>query len=119
MGNAQTVERKRADVRVAAPARNAPQPAFTVRKLEGEVERSIFFYDEKGKRQTKKAKEPIGYVVSFSKGHSIRIKNDAELARLGYDQTIPLVDANDDVHGYLPNNIFADSENEIIDIDKM
>lgn len=120
MAQAQAQTKSNGRVRVAAPARNAPQPAFTVRQVDGSVKRTIYFYDEKGKRQSSQVEEPIGFVVSFPKGHTIRVKSEAELSRLGYDQSIPLVDANDDIHGYEPNNIFGrDNDDTIIDLEKL
>lgn len=96
-------------VRVAEPQRRNIVPAFAVKKLDGEVERTIIGRDSKGERTTKVTKVPAGYLVMFpAKGHSIRVANDAELKRLGFDRTIDLIDANsdnDDVEGTMPNYI--------------
>ena len=96
---------------IAAPARQRIIPAFVVKKLEGQVERTVIQFDKEGKKHDKTVKVDAGYLVSFpSKGHSIRVKDAAELKRLGFDQTIPLVDdgaENDDIVGYMPNSVAA------------
>lgn len=98
-------------VSVAAPQRQRIVPAFMVQKLEGHVERTVIQFDKEGKKYDKTVKVDAGYLVSFpSKGHSIRVKDAAELKRLGFDKTIPLVDdgaENDDVVGHMPNHIAA------------
>lgn len=97
------------NMQIAAPQRRKIVPAFTVQKLEGKVERTLIKFDAKGKRYEDIVKVDAGYLVSFpTKGHSIRVKDAAELKRLGFDQTIPLVDANndeDEIEGYIPNSI--------------
>jgi len=97
--------------RIAAPSTPRIVPAFVVKELEGEVEREMILFDAKGKKYTKKTKQPAGYIVSFpTKGHSIRVRNMDELKRLNFDRTIPLVDAqsdDDDVLGEIPNHVAA------------
>lgn len=105
MAQAQT--KSRPSVRVAAPQRQNIVPAFTVKKLEGTRKEIVHFFDAQGKRQQEVKERPKGYLVKFSKGHSITVKDDDNLKRLGFDQTIPLVDGNDDVHGYLPNDVLG------------
>lgn len=99
------------NVQIAAPARQRIVPAFVVQKLEGTVERTMIVFDKEGRKQEKVVKVDAGYLVSFpAKGHSIRVRDVAELKRLGFDKTIPLVDANgdnDDVFGDIPNPIAA------------
>lgn len=94
-------------VRIAEPNRPRIVPAFVVKKLEGKHKREMITFDSKGKRKVEVVEEPAGYLVSFPvKGHSIRVRNDADLKRLGFDRTIPLVDANsedDSILGELPN----------------
>lgn len=97
-------------VQVARPNQPRIVPAFTVQELSGETEHTIYSKDEKtGKLVAKTVKRPAGYMVAFpTKGHSIRIRTAADLKRLGFDQTIPLVDANsdnDDVMGEVPNHV--------------
>lgn len=97
------------NTRVAAPTKQKIVPSFTVTRLEGKIKRTIHGWDGKGEKTEKTVEEPAGYLVKFPvKGHSIRVGSDKELARLGFDQTIPLVDANsddDDPVGEIPNNI--------------
>lgn len=99
------------NISVAAPPKQQIVPAFVVRKLEGTVERPLIQFDKEGRKHEKMVKVDAGYLVSFpAKGHSIRVKDAAELKRLKFDQTVPLVDAgadHDDVLGYMPNNIAA------------
>jgi len=96
---------------MARPNERKIVPAFMVRELEGKVKRIIHGWDAKGNKTEKEVEVPAGYEVRFpAKGHSIRVRNIAELKRLGFDQTIPLVDADaedDDVEGYMPNSVGA------------
>jgi hypothetical protein len=97
-------------MRVAQVQKQRIVPAFTVEELKGERSHTLYSKDEKsGKLVSKEVKVPAGYMVSFpTKGHSIRVANAAELTRLGFDKTIPLVDANsddDDVVGEIANNV--------------
>jgi hypothetical protein len=98
-------------LQIAAPNQRRIVPAFTVRKLEGKVERPLIRFDAKGKKYTEMVKADAGYLVTFpTKGHSIRVKDAEELKRLGFDKTIPLVEDgtdNDDVVGYVPNSVVA------------
>lgn len=99
------------NIQIAAPNQQRIVPAFMVQRLEGTVERTMIVFDKEGRRQEKVVKQDAGYLVSFpTKGHSIRVKDAAELKRLGFDRTIPLVDANgdnDDVLGSMPNTVVA------------
>lgn len=97
------------DVRIARP--NGPRivPAFTVQKLEGKVSRTMIKFDSKGQKKEEVVEVDAGYLVKFpAKGHSIRVRNAAELKRLGFDRTIPLVDDNsedDEAVGSMPNSV--------------
>lgn len=99
------------DVRVARP--NGPRyvPAFTVEKLDGKVERDMIKFDSKGEKKTHKVEVDAGYMVRFpAKGHSIRVRDAAHLKRLGFDQTISLVNPendDDETFGEIPNSITA------------
>lgn len=97
--------------RAARPNERKIVPAFIVRELEGKVKRVLHGWDAKGNKTEKEVEVPAGFEVRFpAKGHSIRVRNASELRRLGFDQTIPLVDANaeeDDVEGYMPNTVAA------------
>lgn len=101
-------------VRVAAPQQRKVRPAFMVQQLTGEKVVTLHSFNEKGKRIAIEKKEPAGYLVKFSKGHSIRVRNDADMARLGFDQTIDLVDG-DDVVGQIPNTLFDTKKHEEIE----
>lgn len=97
------------NVRVARPDRPKIVPAFVVQTVDQEVERTMYGWDKQGKKTQRTVKEPYGFKVSFPvKGHSIRVRTVEDLRRLGFDQTIPLVDTrNDDDEpvGYLDNHI--------------
>lgn len=99
------------DTRISAPEMQRIVPSFIVKKLEGTVERNIIVFDKEGLKQIKTVKSPAGYMVSFpTKGHSIRVRDDADLRRLGFDRTIPLVNDNEDddsIVGVMPNNAIA------------
>lgn len=96
-------------IHVASPQKQKIVPAFVVKELEGKVKRVIHGWDGKGEKTEKVVEEPAGFLVTFPvKGHSIRVSSVKELERLGFDQTIPLVDANsddDDPVGEIPNYV--------------
>lgn len=93
------------NMRVAAPDRPQVRPAFMVEKLNGKVSREIINFDPKGKKVATTVEVDAGYLVSFPKGHSIRVFDDAELHRLGFDRTIPLIDDDGEEVGVIPNPI--------------
>lgn len=104
----------RAGVRIGRVNRPMPVPAFIVEAKDETVVRTIITLDENAKRTEKQVKEPFGYLVTIpAKGmngrpHSVRVRNDAELKRLGLDQAVPLLnpDSDDDeVVGYVDNPI--------------
>lgn len=76
------------------------RPKFEVEELEGEVERTIHYYEAKkslkGKpvleRKTKTVKKPAGFMVYTSKGDSFRVETEEELQRLGMRGEAPMVD---------------------------
>lgn len=99
---------------MAAPAQKKYVPAYVVEKLEGTVDREMILYDEKGKKSVKTVKVDAGYLVKFppkgrgDKGHSIRVWSAEELARHGFDQTIPIVDMegdSDDPVSFIENRV--------------
>lgn len=103
-----------ANMRIATPQQPKIVPAFTVQKLEGKVPHTIIRYSGKDGdrvREEIEVEEDAGFLVRFPiKGASIRVRNEKELAWLGFDQTIELVseDENDDrVHGYRDNPVVA------------
>ncbi len=96
------------NVRVAQPTKQRVRPAFTVQKLDGKRKKDIITIDAKGKRTPQTVDVDAGYLVSFPKGHSIRVATDDDLRRLGFDRTIELVDMeSDEVVGVMPNPIAA------------
>lgn len=94
---------------IARPNQPRVVPAFVVQERNEEVVRTVLTKDTKGNYKKVETKVPYGYHVSFpAKGHSIRVATASELKRLGFDKTIPLVDANsdnDDVLGEMPNSV--------------
>lgn len=95
-------------IRIAQAQQQTVKPAFVVQKLEGDHERPICKIDKEGKIVRTTVKETGGYLVSFPiKGNSIRVRNEQELKALGFDKTVPLVDAagDDEVVGEIPNNV--------------
>ena len=88
---------------------NAPKPAFIVEELSGEVEvRKVerVKVDEKVTAfRYYSENEPAGYLVKFPKGHSIRVKDYAELERLGFNGPVPVVNDEGDEVGMLPNPV--------------
>ncbi len=95
-------------VRMARPARAQFKPAFTVRKLDGKRKKIVHGFDAKGNRTEKEVEVDAGFLVEFPiKKQSIRVSNEAELKRLGFDQTIPMHrdddSDDDDPVGYADN----------------
>lgn len=71
---------------------DAYKPAFSVEILEGTRKRTVCKRDpEKGFRY-EDVEEPAGYLVTFPRGHSIRVKDKQELQRLGFTEALPIVD---------------------------
>src|SRR5690606_28394556 len=94
---------------IAAPNKPQVRPAFMVQKLEGKVKREIIEFDAKGRKVRKTVEADAGWLVKFPKGHSIRVFDEAELTRMGFDRTIPLLDDDGEVVGTLPNPILEDA----------
>ena len=92
-------------MQIAAPERPKVRPAFMVEKLEGKISREVINFDAKGKKVVSLVDVDAGYLVKFPKGHSIRVLDDAELHRLGFDRTIPLIDDDGEQVGTIPNHI--------------
>jgi len=81
-------------------------PAFEVEEIPGKVKRTKYKYDERDTGRTDAKgnpikshvmkeytdEEPAGYMVYFARGHSIRVRNDVELRRLGLDRSPYLSD---------------------------
>lgn len=92
-------------VDIAAGPRQQIRPAFVVRKLNGKRKQIIYTFDAKGQKVGKEVELDAGYLVKFPKGHSIRVTNEASLKRLGFDQTVPLIDSDNEIVGYIDNPI--------------
>lgn len=91
---------------VEKPAERKIKPAFIVRELSGEREKVFYEFDAKGKRVEKRVKAPAGYMVKFPhKGHSIRVATKEDLKRLGFDQTVPLLNAEGESVGEIDNDL--------------
>lgn len=93
---------------VAAPQVPKHVPAFVVHELQGK--RKVTKYRRNPETKTTESyqvEEPAGYMVSFPKGHSIRVRNLDELKRLGFDpsNTVPLLDEEGEVRATIPNHI--------------
>ena len=81
-------------------------PAFEVEELTGERTVTKYKYEERDTGRTDSKGNPIeshvmkeytetvpaGYMVYFARGHSIHVRNDAELRRLGLDRSPYLSD---------------------------
>lgn len=86
-------------------------PAFEVEEIPGKVKRTKYMYEERDTGRTdakgnpikshimksKTVEEPGGYMVYFARGHSIRVRNDAELHRLGLDRSPYLSDPTGEI----------------------
>ncbi len=74
------------------------KPCWEVEELEGEVEKTVILYtvDDNGisHREEKTVKEPAGYMVYFPQGHSIRVRNAADLETMGLTNDVRLIDMN-------------------------
>jgi hypothetical protein len=92
-------------MQIAAPDAPKIRPAFTVEKMEGKITREVINFDAKGKKVVTSVEADAGYFVKFPKGHSIRVLDDAELHRLGFDRTIPLINDDGEEVGHIPNHI--------------
>lgn len=73
-------------------------PAYEVEHIDETVTET--HYVRKGDRnETKEVEVPFGYMVYLRAGHSIRVRDDAELARLGFDKPADLIDEDGEVVG--------------------
>lgn len=85
-------------VRVARRPQEREAPAFIVEELEGKVTETHYKY-EKGKGLIKfDVDVPAGYLVTFFKGHSIRVRNKDTLKSLGFDEAYTIdVDGDEEL----------------------
>ena len=69
------------------------KPRYEVERLDGEVVETRIKRDaEKGMNVEYETVVPLGFMVYFANGNSIRVKTEAELIRLGFDVPAPLID---------------------------
>lgn len=87
------------NARYSAPAPVAKHvPAFMVEKLDGERDVTVVEKTTKG-LVPKTVKKPMGWLVTFPKGHSIHVETEEEMIRLGFDAAmVPLVKASGEAH---------------------
>lgn len=93
---------------IAVANKPKERPAFTVRKLQGELPHVLHIFDAKERRiKMKTVMEPAGYLVTFMKGHSIRCRDEAHLRRIGAGLTmVPVIDEESgEIKGHVPNQI--------------
>lgn len=74
------------------------RPRYEVERLEGTVIETHVVRED-GRNVEKEVEVPAGYMVYFPAGHSIRVRTDEELKRLGYDQPAELIDEDGEVVG--------------------
>lgn len=68
-------------------------PAFETERLDGpKVERTVHAVSKGGGFVTKVVKSDLGYMVYFPKGHSIHVRSEKELRRLGFHVSPGLID---------------------------
>ena len=67
------------------------KPRYEVEKVD-EMVTETRLVREDGRNVEKKVEVPFGFMVYFPAGHSIRVKTEEELKRLGYDGPAELID---------------------------
>lgn len=60
--------------------------AYVVRALPGTVKRTVCKWTKEDGLTTEEVEQPAGFIVYFPRGHALRFKNTAELARYGLDK---------------------------------
>lgn len=97
-----------AQVYIPKPEQARIRPAYTVQKLDGKRKVAVYEFTKDGKRAERIKEVDAGYLVTFLRGHSIRVSED-DLVRLGFDQTVPLVDGEgyDEAVGHIPSNVMT------------
>ncbi len=89
------------------------KPRFQVVKLDGEVDHEIMAYEkqknQKGKERPvlvrQMVKEPAGFMVYLPKGDTLRVRDEAELMRLGFGEAPELQDMESGVIMPTPDTI--------------
>ena len=67
------------------------KPRYEVEAVD-EMVTETHFIRKDGRNEEKQVKVPYGYNVYFPAGHSIRVRTDEELKRLGFDRPAELID---------------------------
>lgn len=75
------------------------KPRYEVHDRRHETTVETHISREGGRNVEKKVEVPYGFDVFFPAGHSIRVRDEAELARLGFDQPADLIDEDGEVVG--------------------
>lgn len=69
------------------------KPRFEVERLDGtRIEKRVRRNMATGMNEVYDAEVPAGYMVYFPSGNSMRVADDAELRRLGFDKAPNLID---------------------------
>ena len=74
------------------------KPRYEVEFVDEEVTEKHFVRED-GRNVEKEVQVPYGYNVYFPAGHSIRVRTEDELRRLGYDVPAELIDEDGEVVG--------------------
>lgn len=76
----------------------AVKPRYEVEKIDDTViEKQMV--RENDMNVEKEVEVPFGYMVYMAAGHSIRVRDEAELKRLGFDKPAELIDEDGEVVG--------------------
>lgn len=74
------------------------KPRYEVERVD-DVVVETHYVRENGRNVEKEVEVPYGFNVYFPAGHSIRVRDEAELKRLGYDAPAELIDEDGEVVG--------------------
>lgn len=74
------------------------KPSYEVEYVD-EVVTETHISRENGQNTEKEVDVPYGFNVYFPAGHSIRVRTEEELRRLGYDRPAELIDEDGEVVG--------------------
>jgi len=88
------------------------KPAYEVHPYSGVTTRNVCRIDKKTRQVVcEEVEDTGGYMVYFPKGHSIRVRDDEELAALGFDKPAKLIDMETgDETGQIAENLLKRSE---------
>lgn len=71
-------------------------PAYTVRPLQGTVVRRVCSYVKGKGFQYEDIEEDGGWLVTFPQRHSIHVRTEEELKRMGFTEDAPMVEGSDE-----------------------